>query len=171
MDIIFNIWIGIFLRFLFWYDYIVRTIYSFVQPKSNCIVLTLYTILYYIRGSDLCALFMYCFTSPTQILRVLAAPTKLVPATTHIARCPSRANGGAPVPAPMVALPLRRLLTFVRPTPVPPKPYQVHLSHSSLVSSNHTSNGGALVLLLPFRRALKTVRTTPVPPPPIPHSS
>ena len=86
----------------------------------------------------------------------------------RIARCPSRANGGAPVPAPMVALPFRRLLTFVRPTPVPPSPNQVHMSHSSLVCSNQTANGGAPFLSLPFRRALTTIRPTPVPPTPHP---
>ena len=57
----------------------------------------------------------------------------------RIARCPSRANGGAPVPAPVVALPFWRLLTFVRPTPVPPSPtlyvrFIVMCSHSIIVS-------------------------------------
>ena len=79
----------------------------------------------------------------------------------RIARCPSRANGGAPVPAPMVALPFRRLLTFARPTPVPPSPHQVHLSHLSLVCSNQPANGGAPVLSLPFRRVLTTVHPSP----------
>ena len=37
----------------------------------------------------------------------------------RIARRPSRANGGAPVPAPMVALLFQWVLTSVRPTPVP----------------------------------------------------
>ena len=86
----------------------------------------------------------------------------------RIARCPSRANGGAPIMAPMVALPFRRLLMFARPNPVPPTPHQVHLSHSYLVFSNQPANGGAPVLLLPFQRALTTVRPTPVPPMPHP---
>ena len=117
----------------------------------------------------MCAFYLYCFTSPTQILRVLAAPTKLVPATTsHSARCPSRANGGATFPAPMVALPFRHLLMFVCLTPVPPTPNQVHLFHSSLVCSNQPANGGTPVLALPFRKALTTVRPTPVPPTPHP---
>ena len=83
-----------------------------------------------------------------------------------IARCPSRANGGAPVPAPMVALLFRSLLTFISPTPVPLTPHQVHLSHSSLVCSNQPANGGAPVMSILFRRALTTVRPTPVPPTP-----
>ena len=86
----------------------------------------------------------------------------------HIARCPSRANGGAPVPASMAALPFRRLRTFVRPTPVPPSPHQVYLSHSSLVCSDQPTNGDALVLSILFRRSLTTVRPTPVPPTPHP---
>ena len=85
-----------------------------------------------------------------------------------IAHCPSRANYGAPVPAPMVELLFRRLLTFVLPTPVPPTPHQVNLSHSSLVYSNQPANGGAPVLLLPFWPALTTIRPTPVPPTPHP---
>ena len=86
----------------------------------------------------------------------------------RIARCPSRANSGAPVPSPIEALLFRRLLMFVRPTPVPPTPHQVHLSHSSLIASNQPDNGGAPVLSLPFRPALTTVRPTPVPPTPYP---
>ena len=93
----------------------------------------------------------------------------------RIARCPSRANGGAPVPVPMVALPFRRLIMFVRPTPVPLTPHQFHPFHLSLVCSNQPVhrdpsrvNVGAPVLALPFRWALTTVRTTPVPPMPHP---
>ena len=85
-----------------------------------------------------------------------------------IARRPSRSNGGAPVLAPMVALLFRRVLTFVRPTPIPPTPHQFHPSHSSLVCINQPANGGAPVLALLFRRALTTVRPTPVPPTPHP---
>ena len=82
----------------------------------------------------------------------------------------SRDNGGAPVPAPMVALLFRRVLTFVCPTPVPPTPHPVHPSHPSQIGSNQPAhrnpsraNGGAPVPELPFRRALTTVRPTPVP--------
>ena len=32
-------------------------------------------------SSDLCAVYLYYFAAPTQILRALAAPTQLVPAT------------------------------------------------------------------------------------------
>ena len=70
----------------------------------------------------------------------------------RIARCPSRANGGAPVPAPMVALPFQQELTFVRPTSVPPTPHPVHPSHPSHVGSKQPAhrepsraNGGAPV--------------------------
>ena len=92
-----------------------------------------------------------------------------------IARRPLRANGGAPVPSPMVALPFWRLLMFVRPTPVPPTPHPVYSSHPSHVGSNqpahhHPSraNGGTPVPELPFWRELTTVCPTPVPPTPHP---
>ena len=49
---------------------------------------------------------------------------------------PSRANSGAPIPAPMVALLFRRVLTSVRPTSVPPTPHTVHPSHLSHPASN-----------------------------------
>ena len=81
--------------------------------------------------------------------------------TLCIARCPSRANGGTPVPAPMVAFTFRRLLTFARFTPVPPSPHQAHLSHSSLVCGNQPANGGAPVLPLPFWRVLTTIHPSP----------
>ena len=83
-------------------------------------------------------------------------------------RHPSRANGGAPVPAPMVALLFRQVLTSVRPTPVPLTPHPVHPSHvgSNQPAHRHPSgaNGGAPVLALPFRQAITSVRPTPVPP-------
>ena len=88
----------------------------------------------------------------------------------RIAHSPSSANGGAPVPAPMVALLFRRMLTFVRPTPVPPSPHQVHLSNSSLICSNQPSNGGAPVLSLPFRRVLTTIHPSPANAPFVHHS-
>ena len=56
----------------------------------------------------MCAVYLYYFAAPTQILRALISPTKLVPSTGS--HCPSLlksrwwhsrsgANGGAPVPA------------------------------------------------------------------------
>ena len=101
---------------------------------------------------------MYCFTYPTQILRTdnigLQLPLRIV-------HYPSIANGGATVPAPMMALPFRHPLTFVHPTPVPTSPHQVHLSHLSLVRSNQPANGGAPVMSLPLRRVLTTVHPSP----------
>ena len=67
--------------------------------------------LYYIVlcvSSDLCALYLYYFASPTQILGVLAAPTQLVLVTTSYSPPPlkiqrwrycSRSHDDAPVPA------------------------------------------------------------------------
>ena len=55
-----------------------------------------------------------------------------------IACHPSRANGGAPVLAPTVALLLQRVLTSVGPTPLPPMPHPVHPSHPSHPGSNQT---------------------------------
>ena len=43
-----------------------------------------------------------------------------------IARRPSRANGSAPIPVPMVALLFRQVLTSVRPTTVPIFKYIVY---------------------------------------------
>ena len=57
---------------------------------------------------NLCAVYLYYFATPTQILRALAAPAQLVPATTYHHPPPlksqwwcscSGANGGAPVQA------------------------------------------------------------------------
>ena len=91
----------------------------------------------------------------------------------RIVRRPSRANGGAPVTAPMVALPFRRVLTFVRPNPVPTTLHQFHPYYSFLIFSNQPAhsdpsrdNGGTPILALPFWRALMTVHPTPVPPTP-----
>ena len=50
-----------------------------------------------------------------------------------------RANGSAPVPVLMVALLFRRVLTLVRPTPVPPTPHPVHLSHPGSNQPAHKS--------------------------------
>ena len=93
----------------------------------------------------------------------------------HIVRRPSRANGGAPVLAPMVALLFWWVLTSVRTTPAPPTPHPVHPFHRSHVGSNQPAhrnpsraNGGDPVTALPFQRALTTVRPTPVPPMPHP---
>ena len=92
-----------------------------------------------------------------------------------IARRSSISKGGAPVPAPMVELLFRRVLTFVRPTPVPPTPHPVHPPHPSHFGSNHPAhrdpsraNGGAPVPAFPFWHALTIIRTTPVPPTPYP---
>ena len=93
----------------------------------------LYTILYHIRGLDLCAaivqlyrtyyvyyfalrvsfdlcaVYLYYFVAPTQILRALAAPMKLVPATashhppllkSQWWRSRSGANGGSTIITP-----------------------------------------------------------------------
>ena len=78
--------------------------------------------LYYLvlsASSDLSAVYLYYFATLTQILR---------------APCSAEAIGDShrfPPPAapqePMVALPFRRLLTSVRPTPVPPISHTVHL--------------------------------------------
>ena len=71
-----------------------------------------------------------------------------------IARLRSRANGGAPVPAPMVALLFRRVLTSVRPTLVPPTPHPVHQSHPSHPShpaSNHPAHKSQFLLIHPMR--------------------
>ena len=102
-DGIFNICISIFMWHLFWYVYIIHSIYSCLY--HNCILCIIYTILYYISGSnlcaaivqlyrtyslyylllrvnsDLCAVYLYYFVALTQTLRTLAAPTQLVPAT------------------------------------------------------------------------------------------
>ena len=102
----------------------------------------------------LCVLFYLSDTNTPHRQYYLQLPLCIAPR-------PSRANGGAPVPAPMVALPFRRLLTFVRPTPVPPSPHQFHLSHSSLVFSNQPANGGAPVLSLLFRRLPTSVHPSP----------
>ena len=65
-----------------------------------------------------------------------------------IARRLSRANGGAPVPAPMVALRFRRVLTSVRPTPIPPTPHPVHPSHPA---SNQLAHKSQCFLIQPIR--------------------
>ena len=69
----------------------------------------------------------------------------------------------------------RQVLTFVRPTPIPPTPHPVHLSHPSRVGSNQPAhhdpsraNGGAPVLELPFWRVLTPICPTSVPPTPHP---
>ena len=98
-------------------------------------------------SSDSCALYLYYFASPTQILRVLAAPTQLVQPPLPIARRPSRTNGDTPVPAPMVALLFQRVLTSVRPTPVPPMPHPVHPSHPSHPASNQTAHKSQCFLI------------------------
>ena len=65
-----------------------------------------YSLYYLVLGVSYnsCALYFYYFASPTQLLRVLAAPTQLVPATTSHSPPPLKSQRCAPVPAPMVAL-------------------------------------------------------------------
>ena len=67
------------------------------------------------------------------------------------ARCPSRANGGASVPAPMVALPFWRVLTSVSPTSVPPTPHTVHPSHPSHPASNQPAHKNQCFLIQQIR--------------------
>ena len=57
-----------------------------------------------------------------------------------ISRRPSRANGGSPVPSPMVALPFWRVLTSVRPNPVLPTPHPVHPAHPAYPGSNQPAH-------------------------------
>ena len=78
---------------------------------------------------DFCAVYLYFFTSTTQILRVIVAPTQLVPATTphsppHLksqwwSSC-SGSNGGSPVPEGANVGPSH---------PCPPTPHPFHPSH------------------------------------------
>ena len=63
------------------------------------------------------------------------------------ARRPSRANGGARVPAPMATLLFRRLLTSVLTTPVQPTPHPVHPSHLSHIYSNHLDHKSQCFLI------------------------
>ena len=93
-----------FLPFLFWYVYIVRTIYSCVQVLHNFIVRTLYNILYYV-------LVPICVHSICIILLLwqkysasLQHRHNWFQTPLHISRCPSRANIGAPVTETMVGL-------------------------------------------------------------------
>ena len=87
----------------------------------NCIVHIIYNILYYVLfpicGKSICIILLLRqkYSAPLYNQRNWCQP----PLPT--ARRPSRSNGGTPVPAPMVALPFRRLLTSVRPTPAPPR--------------------------------------------------
>ena len=99
-------------------------------------------------SSDLCAVYFHYFAAPTQIFRALAAPTQLVQAITSHRPPPfksqrwrsrSGVNGGAPIPAPMVALPFRGLLTSFHPTPVPPTSHPVHPSHPASNQPAHKS--------------------------------
>ena len=78
---------------------------------------------------------------------------------------PSIDNGGAPVPAPIVELPFRWVLTSVRPTPVPPTPHQVHLSHPSHPGSNQPMHKSRCVLIQPIRSNTirsNTIRSNPI---------
>ena len=176
-DGIFNIWIGIFLRFF-------GTITLYVRFIVVCSHSTIVLYLLFILSCTTLEV-RICVHSICIILLLrhkysasLQNQHNWCHIPLRIAHRPSRANGGAPIPAPMVALPFRRLLTFVRPTPVPPAPHPVHPSHPSHpshVGSNQPAhcnpsraNGGGPVPALPFRRALTTARPTPVPPTPHP---
>ena len=100
-----------------------------MQPSYNFIVRILYTILYYVLVpicvQYICIIFLLRnkYFAPLQHRHNWCHP----PLTTS--RRPSRANGDAPVPAPIVALPFRRLLMSVHLTPVPPMSHTVHPSH------------------------------------------
>ena len=102
---IFNFGVSIFLRLLSWYVIIVRMVCS--NSQNNCIVRTIFTILYYKRSLDLCAAYYNYFAALTQIL---CAPcnTEEISGSFHF-----------PTPTtpkePIVVLPIRRPLT-----PVPP---------------------------------------------------
>ena len=102
---IFNFGVSIFLRLLSWYVIIVRMVCS--NSQNNCILRTLFTILYYKRSLDLCAAYYNYFAALTQIL---CAPCN----TEEIS-----GSYGFPPPAtpqePMVALLIRCPLK-----PVPP---------------------------------------------------
>ena len=137
----------------------------------NCILCILYTILYYIRGSHLCAaivqfyrtyylyylvlrvssdlyaVYLYYFAAPTQIIRALAAPMQLVPATTSHRPPPlksqwwlsrSVANDGAPVPAPANVGPSH---------PAPATFHPVYPSHPYHPASNQPANKSQCFLI------------------------
>ena len=69
------------------------------------------------------------------------------PAHCHL----SRSNGGAPVPAPIVALPFRQVLMSVCTTPVPPTPHPVHPYHPSHPSINNPMHKSQCLLIQPIR--------------------
>ena len=71
--------------------------------------------------------------------------------TIPIARLPSRANDGAPILSPMVALLFRWMLTSVCPTPVSPTPHPVHPSHLSHPGSNHLAHNSQCFLIQTIR--------------------
>ena len=89
-------------------------------------------------SSDSCALYLYYFASPTQILRLLAAPTQLVLYTTCHSPPPlkiqwwrscSGAHVGAPVPAGA----------------------NIRLSHPSHPASNQPAHKSQCFLIQPIR--------------------
>ena len=90
-----------------------------VQPWYNFILCTLYTILYYmlvlicVHSICIILLFRHKYSALFHPRRNWCQP----PLPTSL--FPSGSNDGAPVPTPMVALPFRRLLVLVHPTPVP----------------------------------------------------
>ena len=107
-----------------------------VQPYYNFIVRILYTLLYYL----LVPFFVQSICIILMLQHKYSAPLQHQSNWLHLplptSRRTSRANGGAPIPAPMVVLPFRRLLTSVHPTPVPPTHHPVHPYHLSHTASN-----------------------------------
>ena len=63
----------------------------------------------------------------------------------------------------MVALPFRRVLTSIRPIPVPPTPHPVHPSHPSHTSSNQPAHKSQCFLIQPRRYdPIQPIRYDPV---------
>ena len=82
--------------------------------------------------SDLCALYLYYFDFKTTNT-LHPCSTDAIGAIHHIPQPPAPQE-------PMVALPFRRLLTSVHPTPVPPTPHPVHPPYPSHPSSNQPAH-------------------------------
>ena len=118
-----------------------------VQPQYNFIVRTLYNSLYYVLVliclHPICIILLlrHKYSAPLQHRRNWCQPP--LPTACR----PSRANGGDPVPAPMVDLPFQRLLTLVHPTHVPPTSHPIHPSHPSHSSSNQPAHKSQCFLI------------------------
>ena len=89
-------------------------------------------------SSDLYAVYLYFFLLRHKYSASLQHQLNWCHPPLPTALCPSRSNGGAPVPVPMVALPFRRVITLVRPTPVSPTPHPFHSSHPFHPDINHS---------------------------------